>query len=260
MSNEERTDEMSEETRDESKEETEETDDYSYDTNRSGSGGGSSAGIWVIIILVVIALIGLAWYQWDRSVAQKRAEEAAAREQIRETQLRGVAQDVPDAEAALERGDMDAMIDSLRQMDQKLQIIATAANQAGDSEAAQRISAQRAVVKGSIDDLAPLYDQLKAQQAELQQRAQERLQAIRGEFGVAGPTDEPMGEGEDSAAEPAGEGEDDVAPPPAEEMAPEDAETAPEAVDAAPPVGDETAPGAEEPVEDAAPAEPVPAT
>lgn len=168
-----------------------ESDDYSYGAEASSGGGGSSAGIWVIIVLVIAALVGLGYYQINRAALERAAEEAQERQQIRENQLRAAVRGLPEAQEALERGDIDSMIASLRQMDEMLQIIGSAANQAGDTEDAQRINDMRKMVNDAIRDLEPAYHELQRQRMELQEAAKERLSAISEQFGGAEAVPDP---------------------------------------------------------------------
>ncbi|MGI5816995.1 MAG: hypothetical protein ACOX9R_02740 [Armatimonadota bacterium] len=254
MSNEERNDEMVDETSD--AEDIEATDDiedteateepYSYTSSESRRSGGSSAGIWVIIILVIVALIGVGWYQWNQTQRQQAEQARVEREQTRERQMQTVVAGLPEAESALAAGNIDVMVDRLKEMDEKMAIIAAAANQAGDVEAAQRITAQRKTVQNAIEELAPVYEEIQAKRAELRaledklkSTAQSSLESVRGTFGEppAEPGAEEPAVEEPVADEPASEDEAAEAEEPAEEASADDesaddAEQAPEEEDA----------------------------
>jgi len=189
MSNEEQQDEMV----DESTDIEEQDEEYSYTDEPKASGGGS-AGIWVIIILVIVALIAVGAYHWIGKERAQQQQEMEQRAVVRQQQLALVAADLPEAQAALESGDIDAMVEKLQQMDQKLQILASAANSAGDTEEAQRISSMREPVKDAVKALEPIYaeiqakrDEIKALEEELSTTAAASLQAVQGQFGSADP-------------------------------------------------------------------------
>lgn len=235
MSNEERNDEMV----DESSDVEEQEEEYSY-SDEPRKPGGSSAGIWVIIILVIAALIGVAWYQWSQKQLRDQEEAEMRRQEIRENQLRAVSADFPEAQAALESGDIDAMVEKLKQMDEKLQIIAASANSAGDTADAERINKMRGPVQQAIKAVQPIYDQIKAKREELKALEQEladtaaaSFEGVRAQFGQDGtdagdeaePAEEPgMTDEEPAAAEEAPADEEPAAD---EEAAAED-EAAPE--------------------------------
>jgi len=209
MSNEEQKDEMV----DESTDIEEQDEEYSYTDEPKVSGGGS-AGIWVIIILVIVALIAVGAYHW---IGKAKAEQQAQMEQravVRQQQLALVAADLPEAQAALDSGDIDAMVEKLQQMDQKLQILASAANSAGDTEEAQRISNMREPVKNAVKALQPIYEQIQAKrdeiealEAELSTTAASSLQAVQDQFGSADPmaAEEDVAPADVAAEEPASE-------------------------------------------------------
>ena len=232
MSNEERNDEQVDETSDapeqEGQDATEEPggsedldvseDEYSYsgkDATSGGGGkaGGTSAGIWVIIVLVIAALIAVGWYQWSQTQRQAQVEAAQEREQIRERQLGIISGDVREAADALDTGDIDTMIDRLEAANEQLDIIARAANSAGDTEAAQRITAKRNTINQAIQSLQPVYAEIEAKRAEireleqkLMETARTSLQAVGSEFDVQTPAPEPAEPevaDEDAAAEEA---------------------------------------------------------
>lgn len=252
MSNEERNDEMSEEeTSDveepEAPEEPEEDiaeepeadeDEYAYAAEVPSDGGGSSAGIWVIIVLVIAALIGLGYYQINRAALERVAEERQERQEIRANQLAAAVRGIPEAQEALERGDIDSMIASLKQVDDMLQIIATAASHAGDTGDAQRITEMRAVVTKTIKDLEPAYLELQRQRDELQKTARTRLEEILQKLA--------------HEADPALEPEVDL--PPVDEEMVEEAVDEEEPVEDEPPVDEEIDedPADQEDVEDVA--------
>lgn len=238
MSNEERNDEMVDEASDaEDVEATEEEaeEEYSYTSEEPPKTGGGSAGIWVIIVLVVVALIGVGWYQWQQDQEALKKQEAD-RQQAFQRQLSLISEDVTDADAALEAGDLDRMIESLEEAVEQLDIMAMSANSAGDSEAANQMLARKTKIQNAIDSLQPVYEkieakreELRALEAELMETAQSSLASVRSEFGPGGTPDvappgdaiedpamdpamedeEPMGDDSDEAeeAEAAGEGE-----------------------------------------------------
>ena len=106
-------------------------------------------------------------------------------------------------------------------MDQKLQILAAAANSAGDVTEAQRISNMRAPVQEAIKSLDPIYAEIKqkreelaALETELSATAESSLAAVRTRFGggAAAPasTDGATAPGEEAPAveeAPAAEGD-----------------------------------------------------
>ena len=164
-----------------------EIDDETYGAAAPSDGGASSAGIWVIIVLVIVALIGLGYYQINRAAMERAREEAQERQQIREAQVAAAIRGVPEAESALERGDVDLMILELQQMDEKLQIIATAANQAGDADAARDINAMRSAVSEAIKELEPEYEEIQRRREQLLETAATRLQDIRARLADVDP-------------------------------------------------------------------------
>ncbi len=206
MSNEEQKDEMV----DESSDMEEQDEEYSYTDAPKVSGGGS-AGIWVIIILVIVALIAVGAYHWVGKEKAQREAELQQRQHVRQQQLALVAADLPEAQAALDSGDIDAMVEKLQQMDQKLQILASAANNAGDTDEAQRIASMRAPVQDAVKALQPIYEQIQAKrdeinalEDELSTTAASSLAAVRAQFGGGEPAiadEEPVDADADADAE-----------------------------------------------------------
>ncbi|MFW6157138.1 MAG: hypothetical protein ACOC7J_07445, partial [Armatimonadota bacterium] len=148
--------------------------EYSYSgqdaaSGGGGSNGGSSAGIWVLIVLVIAALVAVGWYQWSQTQREAAQQAEAEREQIRQRQLTLINEDVGDAADALETGDIDTMIERLQEADEQLDIIARAANSSGDTEAAQRITQKRNAINEAIQSLEPVYDEIEAKRAEIEE-------------------------------------------------------------------------------------------
>jgi len=113
-------------------------------------GGRGSLGTWLIIVLVLAAILSLGWYHWHLRQQQMATELAFERQVLREQQLRVVAGDLPEAARSLERAEPDAISTTLRQMDEKLQILASAANAAGDTMDAARIAKLREPIRDAI--------------------------------------------------------------------------------------------------------------
>ncbi|MGC9318203.1 MAG: hypothetical protein ACP5KN_09230 [Armatimonadota bacterium] len=255
--------------------EVEETAKPELGGDRLQGAGGSSAVIWVIIIVVIAALIVVGWFQWQ-GYLQKQAQEAReARERTRERQLREVAGDIPEAEAALDQGNVDEMLRTLRGIHEKLQIIRTSAAQAGDTEAAQRVKKMRDSVEGLINDIGPEYQKLQDQIEELRQRAKQEMQGVHKAFagyrtapaaGAGAETgapgdeetagtepEEPAAEGEEPAEAEAGVEEPEAAAEEPTEETPE-AEASDQPAEEAPqePPGEGAEPGRPQPEEPAA--------
>lgn len=248
--------------------EVEETEEPELAGGRPEGAGGSSAVIWVIIIVVIVALVVVGWFQWQGYVEEQARKAREDRQRTRERQLREVARDVSEASAALEKGDVDEMLRILRDVDEKLHIIRTAAAQAGDLAAAQQVKQMRDSVQGLTNDIGPEYQKLQDQIEELRQRATREMDGVRKAFAgyrtgpaagagaeTGAPSDEePAGM---EPEEPAGEEETEAAAgaEEAEAAAEEPAEEAPQAEASEQP----TEEGAEEPVgEEAEPAPPQP--
>lgn len=113
-------------------------------------GGSGSLGTWLVIVLVLGAILSLGWYHRHLRQQQIAAELAFERQALREQQLRVVAGDLGEAARSLQRAEPDAISTTLRQMDEKLQILASAANAAGDTMDAARIAKLREPVRGAI--------------------------------------------------------------------------------------------------------------
>lgn len=227
MSEDERTEEeTSEELGDEEIEEIEET----AGEVEIPQGGGCSAGTWVIILLIIAALIYIGVWQVQKNAAETAEQEAALRQEVRDTQLADIASDITTVEAGLTQGDIAGSIGTLRQMDEKLGIVQTAANQSGDTDAAATMMAIRGAVATAVEDIEQEY-------ASLQEVANERMGAVRATMGVLAPApvavtepaeepaDEPVGD------EPAGDVEEtpDVDPAAAVDPTAPDADVAPDA-------------------------------
>jgi predicted negative regulator of RcsB-dependent stress response len=105
----------------------------------------------VIIILVVTALVGVGWYHWQIALEQQTAEAALQRQQLRERQLDMIADDIAEAEQFLEEGHPDRVTNTLQHMDEKLVMLATAANAAGDTGQAQEITSLHVAVTNALE-------------------------------------------------------------------------------------------------------------
>jgi len=197
-------------------------------------GGGCSAGTWVIILLIIAALIYITVWQVQKNAGDIAKKEAAQRQQVRDTQMADIAGDITAVEAGLQQGDIAGAIETLRQMDQKLGIVQTAANADGDTEAAGEILATRTSVETAVEEI-------ERQHAALQEIASERMADVRNSMGVLAPPVEVVPDpAEESGDEPAGDVEEtpdpeatadpeavpDVEPAPDVDLAP-DADLAP---------------------------------
>ncbi len=209
---------------------------------------GSSAGIWVIIILVVVAVAVVLWFQIQKKIEADALVQTEERVQVRNQQLRQVALDIPEAEAALAQGDIGSMLGALRRMDEKLQEIASGANQVGDTEEAQRVNAMRKPIQDAIEQVGAEQEELRARMRVLEDNAAATLSGLRSSFsryGMPAVAVEAEAEaGEEAAGEEA----------PAEEEAAEGAaaEEAPAEEEAAEEAAAEEAPAEEEAAEEAA--------
>jgi len=232
--------------------ETEEEAADSFDYDAGGSRrGGSSAGIWVIIILVIAALAALAANQVMQKRAREEAEKQAQdRKGIRERAVQLIAEDVGEAEAALQAGDLGRMLEVLARMDEQLKIQADSANQAGDTEEAQRLAGMRKPIQDTIGQVRAEYEEVQARMEALEAAAAENMQSVRGAFAGYRLPDSPLG-----AEQPAGDEEAAGGEEPAEGEQPAEGEDATGEPAAA---GDEAAAGEEAPAEEA-PAEEAPA-
>lgn len=225
MSNEERDDMVEEESSENSgalgageyEVEPEEDIEEPIGSRRSGSGGKSSAAIWVIIILVIVALIAIGVSQWQQQLQRQAEQERQAREQTRQTWLLRIGEDVPEAEKALAAGDIGKALEILHDMEESLELVAMTANQEGDTEAANRVSAMRSKVRDMIREVEPKYEELHQQMAELEKQAATQMSEVRRAMGqyVAGTAPA------DDAGQPAeAEGSEDAPEPAAGEEAP----------------------------------------
>jgi predicted negative regulator of RcsB-dependent stress response len=117
----------------------------------NNNGCGCSSGIAVIIILVVTALVAVGWYNWQQSLQQQAHQGAVERQQLRARQLAVVADDIAEAEQFLEEGHPDRVTNTLQHMDEKLVMLATAANAAGDTGQAQEITSLHVAVTDALE-------------------------------------------------------------------------------------------------------------
>lgn len=241
MSEDERTEEetseelVDEETEAAESEDAGEDEDFLAGEVEIPQGGGCSAGTWVIILLIIAALIYIGVWQVQKSARESAEAEAAQRQEVRQTQLAGIASDITTVETGLQQGDITGAIKTLRQMDDKLGSVQTAANQDGDTDAATMILSIRGSVGTAVADIEQEY-------ASLQEVADQRIGAVRTAMGVlappATPAPEPAEEpGDEPGDEPAGDVEEtpDVEPATAFEPAAPDVDVAPDA-EAAPDV------------------------
>lgn len=200
-------------------------------------GGGCSAGTWVIILLIIAALIYIGVWQVQKSARESAEAEAAQRQEVRQTQLAGIASDITTVETGLQQGDIAGAIKTLRQMDDKLGSVQAAANQDGDTDAAAMILSIRGSVGTAVADIEQEY-------ASLQAVADQRIGAVRTTMGVLAPAATPAPE---PAEEPGDEAAGDVEATPDVEAAPDVEPAAPEgdmAPDAEPAPDVEVAPDA----------------
>jgi len=237
---------MEEETSDEEVEE--EADVESEDTYTGEvevpSGGGCSAGTWIIILLIIAALVAVGVWQAKKRIADQAAQDAAEREEVRETQLAEIGNDLVTVETRIQQGDIAGAIDALEQMDTKLEIVQTAANTSGDSDAALGMNAPRSAIQSAVKQLRTKYE-------EMQQAANESIAAVRDSMGAHAPPpveatggEEQPGEEEQPAeGEEAGAGDEGGEAAAGAEEAPAEGDTGGEAA----PSTTETEPAPEEP-------------
>jgi hypothetical protein len=120
---------------------------------------------------MVAALIGVGWYQWQRSLEQQTAQAALERQQLRQRQLEMIADDIAEAEQFLEAGQPDRIVTTLRHMDEKLVLLATTANAAGDTEQAHEITMLHNAVTDGLEAIEEVGgDDQKLQVARVQLR------------------------------------------------------------------------------------------
>jgi len=234
-------------------------EEYDYAADAGTTRRGSSAGIWVIIILVVAALAVLAWFQIQKKNEADALLRTEERTQVRNQQLRQVALDIPAAEAALAQGDIGSMLGALRRMDEKLEDVASGANQVGDTEEAQRVNAMRKPIQDAIEQVGAEQEELRARTRALEDSAAATLSGLRSSFSGYGmpaaagaAVEAEAGEeaaGEEAAAEEAPAEEAAAEEAPAEEAAAEEAPAEEAATEEAPA---EEAAAEEAPAEEAA--------
>ncbi|MCD6360104.1 MAG: hypothetical protein J7M38_04505 [Armatimonadetes bacterium] len=260
MSNED--DLMEEETSDESPDEVADVEgDDTFDGEvEIPQGRGCSAGTWIIILLIIAALIYVGVWQFKKQAAEQAARDAAARQQVREAQLSDIGADLATVESRLQSGDVAGALQMLQQMDQKLEIMQTAANTSGDADAALALNSMRSVVQKAVKDIGDQYEQLK-------QAADTSVGAVRKALGAHAPppaaTEEAVetpaagAEATEGGEQPA---EVESTAPPAEEATQPPADEPAAGAEAAPPVEAEPAPPVEsEPVPPEEPAAAPPA-
>lgn len=114
-----------------------------------GCGCGSS--IAAIIILVIAALIGAGYYRWEQAQREQAQKAAGARQEIRARQLQTLADDLAEAQRWLDDGTPEMVLLILEHMEEKLVIIASAANQSGDTLDAARVTQIRQPVTDAIE-------------------------------------------------------------------------------------------------------------
>lgn len=237
---------------------TEEESDVSTSEVEIPKGGGCGAGTWIIILLIIAALVAVGFWQVQRQAAIQAEKDRQMREQAREQSLGQIAADVGTVESQIQQGDVAGALATLRQMDQKLEIIQTNANTSGDSDAALEINSMRSAVGAAVREIEAKYQAL-------QEAATQAVANVRGAFGARAPASTPPAAEEQPAAgeqppaetpPPAGEEAPEAqAPPPAApgEVPPEQAAPAPAAPPAAAPPA---APPAETPPAQASPTPP----
>ncbi|MFW6437914.1 MAG: hypothetical protein ACOCZ7_02765 [Armatimonadota bacterium] len=140
------------------------------------NGCGCNA-IAAIIILVVAALIGVGWYQWQMSLREQTELAAAERETLRQQQLASMTDDLDDAERFLQEEEPARVLETLRHMDEKLEIIMSAAGSAGDAEDAIKVRRLRAPVRNAIEAIEGAEDAEEARHA-----ARAQLRDVRRAF------------------------------------------------------------------------------
>jgi len=219
-------------------------------------GGGCSAGTWIIILLIIAALVGLGFWHVKNQARIQAEKDRKIREDAREQSLTQIAADVATVETLIQQGDVAGAIETLRQMDQKLEIIQTNANTSGDSDAALAINSMRQAVRTASEEIEAKYQAL-------QQSAQESMAAVRSAFGGRAPAaTAPAGGTEQPAGGEAGTAGGEAAPDagaamPGAEPAPAEGAPATAPPAATPPA---TAPPATAPPATAPPATAPPAT
>ncbi len=148
--------------------------------------GCTGLAVWVLIILVLMALIAAGGYQLIRGQQRLSELEAEQRAAVRQQQVAIVADDVDEAAKWLERRESEMVLSTLRQMDQKLQILALAANSAGDTAEAGRIASLRQPVMDAVAAMEAAAGDEQALQA-----ASEYLPTIRDSFASTEPPAQP---------------------------------------------------------------------
>ena len=125
-----------------------------------GCGCGNS--IAAIIIMVIAALIGVAYYQWHSAVEAEAARALEDRRQLVERQFAMVQDDLEEAQRWLEEGDARLLVTTLRHMEEKLQMIGAGISQTGDSVELARIVRLKGAVRNAIEAIEAAKDDQEA--------------------------------------------------------------------------------------------------
>lgn len=103
-----------------------------------------------IIILVIAALIGVGWYQWEQHERMLEARYRSEREALRDRVIKWVREDLAAAEKWLDQGRPEMALSTLRHADEKLQIVTLSANIESETAAEQRLMTLRAPIADAI--------------------------------------------------------------------------------------------------------------
>lgn len=149
-------------------------------------GCGCSSSIAAIIILVIAAVIGVAWYRWTTEVHEQVMRAEAERKLVRARQIALVADDVARAERWLESGDLEHARETLEHMQEKLAILATAAGDMDETDEAARIARIRVTVYDAIEAIDAAESEVQALRT-----AEVQLEDIRNVFEREAPAPAP---------------------------------------------------------------------